>query len=129
MTLKSKFLAFFILISFAGILSTVESLLIQYRLNSEIDFPRVGFDLVLLTATLYFLWQRSTPGYILAIYYVLINFALSGYSIYRYTILLKSGVQLPINLPINLLVLTVTTSTLILFLLDYIVYRKKRDAM
>lgn len=127
-SMKTKFLTFFTLIALAGVFSIIGSWVIQYRLNAgDVNFLRAAFQIALLAVALYFLWQKSTPGYILAILYGVGNLVISGLAVLGYLTLWNSGAEFPANsLVINSIVAITALSALIVFLLDYLDYQKRR---
>lgn len=127
LSMKTKLLIFFVLITLAGIFSIAGSWIVQYRLGGEVNFFRAAFQIVLFVVTLYLLWQKSTPGYILAILYVAGNLVISAFAVFGYLTLWNATVEVPMNsLIVNFIVILTTFSSLVVFLFGYMDYRKRK---
>jgi len=124
--MKIKFLSFFSLVACVGILSLLNSWLIQQQVHGEINFMRAIFQVALIILVLYLLWGRSNPGYVLAVIYVIANAVLYGYELFQYFILGNVEAKLSVSATlISGLIIFSAVAALILFAMDYIDYRKR----
>ncbi len=110
-----------------GVFSVIGSWVIQERLNGDVNYYRAAFQIVLLAVTLYLLWRRSTPGYILAVIYSVGNLVISAFAVFGYISLWRSGAETPMNsLVISSIVVITALVALVVFSLDYLDYRQRR---
>lgn len=128
--MKTRFIIYLSLIVLTGVLGMIESLVTQYQIYADVSFGRLVFQLLLVIATVYLLLGRSTAGYILATFFAAAHLWLSAYKLFVYGVLWRAGTELSI-LQINSAALSVVVvitggSALILFLLDYLDYRRRR---
>jgi len=125
--MKTKFLTFFSLIAFVGLLSIIDSWILQYQAHGEISFYRVLFQVCLLALVLYLLWKRSVQSYILAVFYTVANAGLYGYELMQFFVFRNLQAELPESATVVSIVLIIAAvSALTLFVFDYLDYRKRR---
>lgn len=125
--MKAKFLTFFSLIGFTGVLSICNSWILQYQSYGGISPARTIFQICLLGFILYFLWKRSNQSYVLAVLYALGYAGLYGYELLQFFIFGNVQAQLPKSATIiSVLLILATVAALTLFALDYLDYRKRR---
>ena len=125
--MKAKFVTFFSLIGLTGILSISDSWIVQLQLHGGINPARAAFQVCLLALVLYLLWRRSTPSYILALFYVAGNAALYAYELVQFFVLGNLQARLPASATIvSMLLILTTLLALGLFAFDYLDYRKRR---
>lgn len=125
--MKKRYLTFFSSVISVAVFSVLTSWIIQSQAGDGINFYRAIFQIALAGLVLFLLWGRSTPGYGLAVIYVIGNGALYGYQLLQYYILGNQSAFLPggAMATSSLLVISSLLAPLILGL-DYIDYRKRR---
>jgi hypothetical protein len=127
MNVKARFLTFFSLIGLTGVLSILDSWLIQSQVHGQINLARAVFQICLLALVLYLLWGRKNPAYILSVFYVVGNAALYGYELIQFFVLGNLDAKLPTSATvISALLILAAISSMTLFALDYLDYRKRR---
>lgn len=127
MSMETKFKTFFYLVVLTGVLSIADSWIVQSQLHGGVSSTHALLQIGLLLLVMFLLWKRSTPSYILAVFYTVGNAAVYGYELVQFFILGNSQAQLPTSATIlsGLLVLS-ALSAVAIFALDYLDYRKRR---
>jgi hypothetical protein len=126
MNMRTKFLTFFSLVTFAAVLSILDSWIIQQQLHGEINVLRAAFQIALAAWILYLLWFRSASGYVLALAYVVADAIIYGYELVQFYVLGNPSAALPTGAVISsaLLILSAILA-IIVFGLDYLDYRNR----
>jgi hypothetical protein len=128
--MRNKFLIFFSLIAIATVSSILNSWILQYQFQGGIDLIRAALQVCLIVMIPYTLWRyRSIPAYILALGYTIVVSLIHGDELISYFILGTISAKLPmIFVIISLLLIGTTVAAIILFGLDYVDYRNRRQS-
>ncbi len=119
-----SFRTFIALIAITGLLSILDSWIIQSTLNGGIDVFRAGFQLLLIAVVLYLLWGRTNASYMLAIVYVCGNALDYAYELFQFFVLGNARATLPMGaVVLSLALIAGALLSLIVLGLDYAKYR------
>ena len=116
------------LIAITGLLSILDSWIVQFTLNGGINVFRAGFQLLLTALVLYLLWGRTSASYVLAIVYVCGNALVYAYELVQFFVLGNAKAALPMSAVIlSLGLIAGALLSLIVLGLDYAKYRATRS--